>query len=82
MTKLNVIPIRRRACKETVDALAYMLDLAERGELLGIALCSKTTTGEELIAFTGKYRSDPSKGLAAAMRMSIRLNALLDEREP
>lgn len=79
--KLNVIPIRRRACKETVEALAYMLALAERGELQALAICSKTTAGDELIAFTGNYRRDPSKGLAAAMRMSIRLNALLDAKE-
>jgi hypothetical protein len=79
--KLSVIPIRRQVCRETTETLAYLLDLAERGELHGVALCSKTTAGDELIAFTGKYKSDPSKGLAAAMRMSIRLNALLDARE-
>lgn len=78
---LNVVPFRRSACRETVETLSYLLGLAERGELQGVALCSRTTSGEELLAFTGKYIQDPSKGLAAAMRMSIRLNALIDARE-
>jgi hypothetical protein len=81
MTKLSLVPIQRRACRETLEALAYLTDLAERGELQGVAVCSKTTCGRELIAFTGKYRTDPSKGLAAAMRMSLRLNAILDAKE-
>jgi hypothetical protein len=78
---LKVVPIHRRACKETLEALAYLTVLAERGELQGLAVCAKTLNGAELLAFTGKYKADPSKGLAAAMRMSIRLNALLDARE-
>ncbi len=52
------------------------------GEVDAFALCVRSTCDRrEEVSVLGAYRTDPAAGLAAAMRMSIRLNQLADEND-
>jgi hypothetical protein len=78
---MHVVPFRRQACKDTLATLTHLMHLAKQGKVAGLAVCAKDTSGRDSVAFTGSFSSDPNLGLAATVRMSIRLTALLDERD-
>jgi hypothetical protein len=71
---LSLVP---RINKDTIDALEYLLRAAKRGEIAGIALTYRNSSGDELAAFTGVYLS-PGNAVNAAMRLSWKLTQAQD----
>ena len=78
---MHVVPMGRRPCRESIAVLQHLLALAHGGDLRGLAVCAKDSTGFEHIAFAGEYLSDPAKAVNAANRMSWRLTQMQDERD-
>jgi hypothetical protein len=74
-----VTSINEYRSRETVSVLRHLLERAEKGEIMGAALCVKTIAGPEEIAFAGVYRLNPAKAVNAANRMSWRMTQLQDE---
>lgn len=66
--------------RETIAVLRYLLRLALRGELTGVALCFRAN-GREEYAFTGDYKADKSAVLHAATRIGWKTNQAIDAME-
>lgn len=61
---------------EILKVLDHFMELAQQGDLRGLAVCSQSSTGFEDMTVAGIYRSNPALGARAAARMSARLAAL------
>jgi hypothetical protein len=76
---MKVTSMTQYRSREAVTVLRHLLARAERGEIVGLALCAKPELGPEEIVFAGIYRTNPSSAVNASMRMSWRLTQLQDE---
>lgn len=70
---MNVVPLARYAVRDTVAVLTALLAKAERGEIVGLALCFKDKHGREDCALTGHFARNPDRAAAAALRLSVRV---------
>lgn len=68
--------------RKTVTFLAALLELAERGEISGVALCYRSNNGGEHAEITGHYKRVPKDGLASAMRLSWLLTQAQNAMQP
>lgn len=66
--------------RETIAILRYLLRMAMRGELEGMALCFRRA-GKIEYAFTGRFKDDHNEGLKAASRIEWKMNQALDATE-
>lgn len=63
-----VLKLVARSNRETIDTLEWMLAEAKRNERADLCAWFRNDD-EELAVFTGLYRADRDKALAAAIRM-------------
>jgi hypothetical protein len=76
-----VVSLTDWANRDTVDTLIYLLELAKAGQLSGSGICFTTSDGNEKSVFTGHYKTDPARGVNAAMRLSWKLTQAQDDAE-
>lgn len=70
MSVVNLVPSTN---KETVDALAYMLHEAQKGEINGVNATFRRPSGREAALSTGAYKARPELALMAILRFSMAL---------
>lgn len=58
---------------EMLELTTHLLRLSISGDLEGLAVCARGRDGHEDMAVAGVYRTNPSLGRNAAMRLSGRL---------
>jgi hypothetical protein len=75
----KVVSLAQYRGREVIDTLRHFLRLAEGGDLKGVCVCGLDGSGAEQIAVAGNYRTEPTRAVAAGMRMSWRLTQLQDE---
>lgn len=75
---MNVVKMDRYVSKEIVALLKCMVAKAEAGEIVGVALCAKSSGGDEQAAFAGVYRAKPAEAVNATMRLSWKLTQAQD----
>lgn len=75
---MNVVPIEKRANRETVALLKTLAAKAEAGEIVGVAVCVMNRQGGAQAAFAGTYRERPAEGVNAALRLSWALTRAQD----
>lgn len=66
------------ACSETVAVLRVLLRRALRGELRGLALCYRKTTGGDEVILAGVHRAHPENAFIAAVRIKVEAAHQLD----
>jgi hypothetical protein len=75
----TVVKLVEYRSRETAQVLQALADKAKNGEVVAVALCYRTESKEEHLAFTGVYRSSPGEAVNAAMRISWRLTQIQDQ---
>lgn len=75
----KLIKLAEYANRETISILKSLLARAMRGEVIGIALCFKTKAGEDLVVFSGAYKSRPADAANAAMRLGWKFTQAQDD---
>lgn len=68
-----VLRLIRRGNQETIETLEWMLAEARRNERVDLCAWLRND-GEELAVFTGLYRADKDRALAAVTRMKQHLS--------
>lgn len=64
--------------RETASVLRVLAGMAERGEILGVAMCYRERGGSDQAVFTGRYMAHPGEAVNAAMRLSWDLTKAQD----
>lgn len=77
---MSVVQLVKYRSRETAQVLQALAEMAERGEVVGLTLCYRTSDHDEHLAFTGVYKENPGKAVNAAMRLSWRLTQMQDEQ--
>jgi hypothetical protein len=78
---MQVTSLAEYRYRAELAVLRHIMGRVLRGEIRGIAICTKDTENHEEISVLGDYRNNPAHGVGAAMRMSWRLTRLADEQE-
>lgn len=78
---MTVLKLVRPDLKDTIGILRCLLERAERGEIVGLAICYRTKDRMEHAAFSGIYRSKPGAAVNAAMRLSWKLTQMQEVRD-
>lgn len=68
-----VLELVKQDNKETVDALAWLLSEAQKGDLNGFNGTFRRPDGDEEAVSTGAYKARPELALMAIMRFSMAL---------
>lgn len=63
--------VKLTVCKETVSVLRYLLQLAIKGELRGIAVCYWRSGDVREVLLTGAYQQQPEHAFSAADLIKI-----------
>ena len=77
---MNVVRISEYRARETLTVLRYVLGLALRGEISGLALCFRRN-GHDEYAFTGEFQRNTAARHEATGRMFWKVNRGIDELE-
>lgn len=73
-----VVPISRKRSRECVDVLTHFLMRAQHEGADGLLIAARF--GKRFkIAVAGDYKTDPARGVNAAMRASLRLTQLQED---
>lgn len=75
MPQRNVVNLSAWRDKDTAKMIAYLNKRLAAGDLGGLVVQSVDRRGRERVHTTGVYHSDPTKALAAALSLSIRMTA-------
>lgn len=70
---MNVVSLERYRNQRTVEVLEALLAKALRGEVVGLALCYRTSKGAEDSAITGFYLGNTDAAASSALRLSMKL---------
>lgn len=70
---MTVVHLVKYSARETIEVLRTLLAMAIRGELRGLALSYRTSSGAEETIFTGAYKANPEAAMHASLRLSVRL---------
>lgn len=76
MAVLQLVKFNNR---ETIEALEWLAQQARLGFVTAFAGCYRDKHGNEQAAFTGVYRAQPEKAVAAGVRLSIAVDRMRDE---
>lgn len=79
---MKVVFIRRWVSRDTVALLLGLLEMAERGDINGLAVCFRKSDGAEYAEMTGHYDRCPKDGVNAAMKLSWHLTKAQDRDAP
>lgn len=72
--------VRDQCDEKTVSALEEALRLAKRGQLVGVSLSYWLRGGREDHVCTGPYKDRPAEAIRAALRASMILTQMEEER--
>ena len=70
---MNVVNLKRLVNQELVDTLKVLIDMAEIGELEGLAIVFKLSKNEHKAGVFGDYKLRPVEGLQATLILENRL---------
>lgn len=65
-------------CRESIALLRYLLDLALKGQLRGIAVCYWQQGLGNTVALTGVFSADPERALGGADLIKVAAGHQLD----
>jgi hypothetical protein len=68
----------RHVHRGPIALLKGLYDLANRGEIVGVAICYRMRDGTEVTEFTGIYKDQPACAVAGTMRLSWELTKAQD----
>lgn len=76
-----VLKLVRPDQRDTIGILRCLLERAEQGEIVGLAMCYRTKDRVEHAAFSGIYMARPGAAVNAAMRLSWKLTQMQESRD-